>query len=621
MVLLFDLNGTLTDPAAIGGPWGIPELGPAVLAAAVQTAAVDALTGRYRAFAEHVGAAVSVEAERRGLDSRLVGDAVAKAAELPAHPDVEPGLAELARDGHRLAVLTNSGADAGRSTLEAAGLAQHFEAVLGVDAVRSFKPHPSTYAHACEALGAAPARIMLVAVHQWDTTGAKRAACGRPGSTATVSRSALPPTSRTSARPTSATWPGFCDEHRVNRPEVSAGPTVMPPSRYALLALAGVLLALALGACGRDEPTGTRAATGSAAEPWSAVRREARGQTVRWWMYGGDDRVNAYVDDHVIPAARGRGVTLQRVPITDTADAVQRVVAQRRAGKTSGGAVDLVWINGENFAAGKRAGLWLRAWADDLPAMRYVDAGAPAVSRDFGVAVDGQESPWSRAAFVFAHDRRRVATPPRDFDGLLAWARAHPGRFTYPAPPDFTGSAFVRQVVAVKGEDAAFRYLRELKPLMWRRGTALPKSEAELTRLFGDAQVDFAMSYDAAFVAAGVRRGQMPPSSRPFVMGDGTLQNVSFVAIPADAAHAAGAKVIADLLLDPGLQAIKADPAVLGLPTVLEVGALPARLRERFTGARDSAYLLDDLGRPREELPADRVPELERRWKRDVLGG
>ena len=118
---------------------------------------------------------VSVEAERRGLVGRLVGDAVAKAAELPAHPDVEPGLAELARDGHRLAVLTNSGADAGRSTLEAAGLAQHFEAVLGVDAVRSFKPHPSTYAHACEALGAAPARIMLVAVHQWDTTGAKRA--------------------------------------------------------------------------------------------------------------------------------------------------------------------------------------------------------------------------------------------------------------------------------------------------------------------------------------------------------------------------------------------------------------------------------------------------------------
>ena len=175
MILLFDLNGTLTDAAAIGDPWDAPDLGRAALAGAVQTASVDALTGHYRPFAEHVGAAVRVEAERRGLDTALVDDAVSRAAALPAHPDVAPGLAELAADGHRLAVLTNSGAEAGQRTLEAAGLADRFEVVLGVDAVRSYKPHPSTYAHACDALGAEPAQVMLVAAHQWDTTGAKRA--------------------------------------------------------------------------------------------------------------------------------------------------------------------------------------------------------------------------------------------------------------------------------------------------------------------------------------------------------------------------------------------------------------------------------------------------------------
>ena len=175
MVLLFDLNGTLTDASAIGEPWDAPDLGLAALAAAVQTASVDALTGHYRPFAEHVRAAVAVEAQRRELDLALVDDAVERAGALPAHADADAGLAELAGDGHRLAVLTNSGTDAGRATLDAAGLAQHFEAVLGVDAVRSFKPHPSTYAHACRELGAEPAEVMLVAAHQWDTTGAGRA--------------------------------------------------------------------------------------------------------------------------------------------------------------------------------------------------------------------------------------------------------------------------------------------------------------------------------------------------------------------------------------------------------------------------------------------------------------
>jgi putative spermidine/putrescine transport system substrate-binding protein len=53
---------------------------------------------------------------------------------------------------------------------------------------------------------------------------------------------------------------------------------------------------------------------------------------------------------------------------------------------------------------------------------------------------------------------------------------------TYPAPPDFTGSAFVRQAVAALGEDEAFALLAELKPLQWREGVTLPGSEAELSR-------------------------------------------------------------------------------------------------------------------------------------------
>ena len=96
-------------------------------------------------------------------------------------------------------------------------------------------------------------------------------------------------------------------------------------------ALVICLVAVVLSACeSEDKP----AASGS--ESFTELRNAAEGQTVRWWMYGGDARINRYVDDYVAPAAEKLGIELERVPVTDTAEAVQRVVAQRRAGGDAG---------------------------------------------------------------------------------------------------------------------------------------------------------------------------------------------------------------------------------------------------------------------------------------------
>lgn len=388
----------------------------------------------------------------------------------------------------------------------------------------------------------------------------------------------------------------------------------MPRSpRSAVVSLALIAL-VALAGCGGEAGSATARSSGLPGGSWEATLDAAGGQTVRWWMYGGDERVNRYVDEEVSPRAEQLGITLRRVPVDDTASAVQRVAAERRAGRDDGGAVDLIWINGENFAQGKRDGLWLGDWAPRLPNARLLDGDDPTLTSDFGVPVDGQESPWSRAALVFAHDRERTPRPPRDLAALLAYAREHRGRITYPAPPDFTGSAFVRLVVQTLGEERAFEYLRVLEPLLWRGGRTHPKSEAELNRLFGNGEIDITMSYDPGFVATAVRQGNMPRSARPLVLEGRTLQNVSFVTIPANAANRAGALVVADLLLDPVLQAKKADPRVIGLPSVLPAEALPGG-----SGAPPSPYVLDDLGEALAELPAERVPELDRRWKREVL--
>lgn len=382
----------------------------------------------------------------------------------------------------------------------------------------------------------------------------------------------------------------------------------------------------ALQACG-GQPSAAGGDGGAPRFPasWSQVRQRARGQTVNWWMYGGTEALNDFVDEIVAPrAAKRYGVEINRVPISDTANAVQRVLAARRAGKESGGAVDLIWINGENFASGKRAGLWLTGhWAWQLPNARYLNFDNPLVTHDFGVRTEGQESPWMKAAFIFAYDKARTESPPKTFPELLAYAKAHPGRVTYPAPPAFTGSAFVRQVIQRLGSRArGFDYLQRLKPFQWRGGNAFPSSEEELSRLFGNGQVDFAMSYSPSFVSLAVEQGKFPETTRPFLIGGGALQNFSYVTIPANAGDIAGAMAVANLLLDPDIQLIQANPNhpnSPGMPTVLDVDSLPPSKRAAFRRLGDSPYLLEDYGKVLTELPASVVPEIEQQWKRKVL--
>lgn len=174
-MILFDLNGTLTDPGAIGGAWGSPYLGAEVLARAVQTAMVDVILGASRPFSDHIEAALRDSVHGRGLDPRPIEEALEVAGTLPTFEDAGRALDALAGAGHRLAVLTNSGAEAGRQTLEANGLADRFDRILGVDAVGSFKPHPATYRYALSELGCEAGEVVFVSAHGWDLAGAAHA--------------------------------------------------------------------------------------------------------------------------------------------------------------------------------------------------------------------------------------------------------------------------------------------------------------------------------------------------------------------------------------------------------------------------------------------------------------
>jgi 2-haloacid dehalogenase len=174
--VLLDVNGTLTDPSAIGDVWGRPELGDRVLEHAVHTAMVAALLGQgERPFSDHLRAAVDVVVAESSLDPGLADDAMRAAAALPARDGAAVALAALREAGLRLVALTNSGAEAGEATLRGCGLAESVDRVLGVDAVATFKPDPAVYAHALATLRVDARETALLATHPWDLAGAAHA--------------------------------------------------------------------------------------------------------------------------------------------------------------------------------------------------------------------------------------------------------------------------------------------------------------------------------------------------------------------------------------------------------------------------------------------------------------
>ncbi|WP_145106282.1 ABC transporter substrate-binding protein [Cereibacter sediminicola] len=374
-----------------------------------------------------------------------------------------------------------------------------------------------------------------------------------------------------------------------------------------------------------------------AGEAWDRVLAEAEGQTVYWHAWGGDPKINAFITWVGEEAQARHGVRLEQVKLADTTDAVARVLAEKQAGRTTGGAVDLIWINGENFAAMKAQGLLSGPFAESLPNWRYVDvAGKPATVTDFTEPTDGLESPWAMAQLVFEHDSARLPSPPRTLAGLLDWIEANPGRFTFPQPPDYLGTTFLKQVLHGVIEDPVqlqrpvdpasyeaataplWAWLDRAEPHLWREGRAYPANEPAMGQLLADGEIAISFAFNPGRASAAIAAGELPETVRTFTLEGGTIGNASFVAIPFNAAHAAGARVIANLLLDPAVQARAQDPAVLGFQTVLDLDRLPDEDRARFEALDLGVATLapEDLGPALLEPHASWMERIAEDWVR-----
>ena len=334
---------------------------------------------------------------------------------------------------------------------------------------------------------------------------------------------------------------------------------------------------------------------------WSEVVAKARGQTVNFNAWAGDEKTNAFIAWVGDELARRYGVRVNHVKLKDTAEAVTRVVAEKAAGRDAGGTVDLIWINGPNFLAMKEQRLLFGPFTPALPNYARVDTtNVRSNVVDFTVPVDGMASPWRRAQIVFVYDGRRIKDPPRSMPELLAWARANPGRLTHPSVRNFLGSTFLKQALyefapdpavlqqpATDGNFAAvtaplWAWYDALKPHLWRRGQQFPDSGPAQRQLMNDGEIDMMISFNPSEAAVAIAAGLLPDTVRTFVPAKGTIGNTSFVAIPYNAANREGAMVVADFLLDPATQAHAQDFRQMGNFTVLDMAKLSPAERKRF---------------------------------------
>ncbi|MDH3739540.1 MAG: ABC transporter substrate-binding protein, partial [Alphaproteobacteria bacterium] len=341
------------------------------------------------------------------------------------------------------------------------------------------------------------------------------------------------------------------------------------------------------------------------ADTWEEIVSKARGQTVFWNAWAGDERINDYIAWAGEQVIHRYGVKVQHVKLSDTAEAAARVVAEKAAGRTQRGSVDLIWINGENFASMKENGLLFGPWTSQAPNYRYVDTeGKKTTTIDFTVPVDGLEAPWGMAQFVFMYDSKSLSTPPSTIQGLLNWAKQNEGRFTYPQPPNFIGTTFLKQALIELVDDAAvlqsevdpekfaavseplWSYLDALHRVMWRSGKVFPQNGPAQHRLLDDGEVDIALSFQPSEASSLIARGELPDTVRTFVLEGGTVGNTSFLAIPFNAKAREGAMVLANFLMSPEAQARKQNPEFWGSGTVLAINKLPITEQNRFGNIR-----------------------------------
>jgi putative spermidine/putrescine transport system substrate-binding protein len=297
----------------------------------------------------------------------------------------------------------------------------------------------------------------------------------------------------------------------------------------------------------------------------------------------------------------------------------------------------MIWINGENFATGRQADIWHCDWATKLPNAKYVDWTSSSVNTDFGLPVDGCEAPWATASSGLVYDSKVVPKAAvASLDAFIAWVKANPGKFTYPAPPDFNGSMTVRRLFyhanggfsnflgaydASKFTPAmakAATFLNDLKPALWRKGTTYPANIGDLEKLYANGEISAYLNYGALASFTNVDKGLFPKSTRVTAFKEGMIGNISYVTIPFNSPNKAGAQVIANIMQSPAAQLKMQVDGVIGSPAIV-MAKTPLAAKYRVLPVHPSSTSPSVLAKnANPELTSAWLKAIDNGWIKDV---
>lgn len=371
---------------------------------------------------------------------------------------------------------------------------------------------------------------------------------------------------------------------------------------------------------------------------YGGILQNSKGSTVNFYGWGGDIRINKWIDEYLASKLKEEyDITLNRVPM-NIDEILNKLLGEKQL--NADGTIDIVWINGENFYTAKNNDLLFGPFSNKLPNFnKYIDNESLEVKYDFGFPVEGYEVPYGKAQFVFIYDENKVPNIAKDHRELLRIIRDNPGKFTYPAPPDFTGSAFVRniiydivgyeQFIDMKADKEtvyntikpAIDYLKELKPYLWKEGKTYPASSAQLSNMFSDNEVVMSMSYNPNYASGKIITGEFPESTKTFVFDKGTIGNTHFLAIPNNSTNKSGAMVVIDYILSVEAQSSKYNPDNWGDLPVLDNNKLSDEEKSIFKNIKlgkaslPQEYLLEHRV---PEMPANLIPIIEEIWLENI---
>lgn len=170
---LFDVNSAAAQAKdALGERW--QPLADTWRAKQLQYTWLRGLMGRHADFWQVTGDALDFSMESLGIDDAVLRERLMGLyLRLAAFAEVHGTLARLRAGAMKLAILSNGSPRMLSAAVENSGIADLLDAVLSVEQVGVYKPHPSVYRLAVAELGVSAAQICFLSSNAWDAHAAK----------------------------------------------------------------------------------------------------------------------------------------------------------------------------------------------------------------------------------------------------------------------------------------------------------------------------------------------------------------------------------------------------------------------------------------------------------------